>query len=160
MSSIKTAYGSNNQSLTLTLASLASAGARATTKIDNTSNLFLDLQFQLKVKSGGSGTSASGFVNIYAVGSADGGSSFPEGASGTDGGVTLTVPTNARLIGSMNVVANATTYTSETMSVAAAFGGVLPAFTVIIVENQTGHALDATEGNHAYFYQGVYATAA
>ncbi len=160
MSSIKTAYGSNNQSLTLTLASLASAGARASTKIDNTSNLFLDLLFQLKVKSGGSGTSASGFVNIYAVGSADGGSSFPEGASGTDGGVTLTVPTNARLIGSMNVVANTTTYTSETMNVAAAFGGVLPAFTVIIVENQTGHALDATEGNHAYFYQGVYATAA
>jgi hypothetical protein len=41
------------------------------------------------------------------------------------------------------------------MSVAAAFGGVLPERWGIIVENKTGGALDSTEGNHAKLWQGV-----
>jgi hypothetical protein len=156
MATIKALYGSNGQAITCTLASLASAGARSALAVDNTTNLFLDALVQLTVKSGASGVSATGYVSVYAYATADGGTSYPEGA-GTDVGVTLTVPTNLKLIGVLNVVANATTYVSEPMSVAAAFGGVLPDHWGIVVQNNSGAALDATEGNHKKVYQGVQA---
>ena len=158
MSNVNTAYGANGQLITVTLASLVNAGARASTVVDNSSNLFLDALVQLKIKSGASGVLTTGFVNVYAYGTTDGGTSYPEGATGTDVGVTLTIPPNVRLIGSLNVVANATSYISEPMSVAAAFGGILPQKWGIIIENQTGASLDGTEGNHLKEYQGVYAT--
>jgi hypothetical protein len=155
MADIKSKYGTSNQAITCALASLANNGARSGAAIDNTTNLFLDALVQVKVKSGASSVAATGYVNVYAYATADGGTSYPEGA-GTDVGVTLTSPTNLRLIGSMNVVANATTYISEPMSVAAAFGNVLPDHWGIVIENKTGAALDSTEGNHAKFYQGAY----
>ena len=154
---IKTKYGTANQAITCTLASLGSASARASTAVDNTTNLFLDALVMVQVKSGASGVSATGYVNVYAYGTADGGTTYSDGATGTDAAITLTVPPNARLIGVLNVVANATTYKSGPFSVAAAFGGVLPDHWGIIVENKSGAALDATEGNHAKFYQGVLA---
>lgn len=150
----KPLYGSNNQAITCTLASLANNGARSAAAVDNTSALFLDAFVQVKVKSGASSVSASGLVNVYAYGTVDGGTSYPEGC-GTDTGVTLTAPTNLRLVGVINVVANATSYISEPMSVAAAFGGILPDHWGIAIENKTGAALDATEGNHAKLYQGL-----
>jgi hypothetical protein len=157
MSNIQPKFGSNNQSITVTLASLANGSARASTAIDNSSNLYFDILVQLKVKSGASAVSSTGTVNVYAVGSADGGTTYAEAATGTDAGITLTSPPNARLIGVINVVANATTYIGPLMSVAEAFGGSIPDHVVIIVENKSGAALDSTEGNHAKFYQGEYA---
>jgi hypothetical protein len=158
MSSIKTAYGSNGQAVTVTLASLTTGSARASTAIDNTSNLFVDALFQLVIKSAGSSTSSTGYVNVYAAGTADGGTTYGNSATGSDAAITLTSPPNVRLIGSLNVVANSTTYKSNPMSVAAAFGGVLPDHWVIIIENQSGGTLDSTEGNHLKVYQGVYAS--
>lgn len=155
MSTVKLLYGSNAQALTITLASLANAAARASTAIDNTSNLFEDILFQLTVKSAASSVSTTGFVNVYATGTTDGGTTYGEGATGTDGAVTLTSPPNVRLIGSINVVANATTYKMTPMSIAKAFDGALPDHVVIIVQNQSGAALDATEGSHVKTYQGV-----
>lgn len=148
-------YGSNNQAITCTLASLANSAARASTAIDNTSNLFLDALVELKVKSNASGTSATGSVEIYAYGTSDGGTTYTEGATGTDAGITLTSPTNALLIGIGNVVANATTYNIGPFSVAKPFGGVLPDHWGIIVNNKSGAALDSTEGNHLKIYQGI-----
>jgi hypothetical protein len=159
MSTIKALYGANNQAITCLIASLASAGARASTVIDNTTNLFLDALVQVTVKTGASGVSATGFVSIYAYGTADGGTTYPEGITGTDAGVTLTNPTNLRLIGIINTVANAITYASEPMSVAAAFGGVLPDHWGIVIVNNSGAALDSTEGNHKKVYQGVQSQA-
>jgi|SRR5215813_1069712 len=155
MSTLQTLYGTANQSITCTLASLANGSARQATAVDNSSTLFLDAFVQLKIKSGASGTSATGFVNVYAYGTADDGTTYSDSASGTDGAITLTSPPNVRLIGVLNVVANATTYKSAPMSVAAAFGGILPKKWGIIIENKTGGSLDATEGNHAKFYQGI-----
>jgi len=158
MADIKTAYGTSNQTITCTLASLADAGARASTALDNSSNLFLDALVQISIATNSSGTSSTGTVRVYAYGSADGGTTYSDSATGTDAGITLTVPPNARLIGILNTVANSTTYESHPMSVASAFGGVLPEDWGIIIENQSGAALDATEGNHDKHYQGVYAT--
>lgn len=159
---LQSKYGTEKQAITISLApggvGLASGSARASTVIDNTTNLFLDALVQLQIKSGASGTSATGYINVYAYGTVDAADSFyPEAITGTDAAVTLTSPTNLRLIGTLNVVANATAYIGEPMSVAAAFGGVLPEKWGIVIENQTGGALDTTEANHLKYYQGVEA---
>lgn len=154
---IKALYGTNNQAITISLASLTNTSAQQSTAIDNSSNLFLDALVTVKVKSGASGTSSTGAVRVYAYGTTDGGTTYSDGASGTNGSITLTSPANMRLIGLINVVANATSYVGGPFSVAAAFGGVLPDHWGIVVENVTGATLDATAGNFAVTYQGVQA---
>jgi hypothetical protein len=156
MSTFKSLYGTEKQSITITLASLTNTSVRGSVVVDNTTNLFLDALVQVQIKSGAASTSANGFANIYAYGTVDAADSlYTEGSSGTDQSITLTVPTNARLIGTLNMVANAVTYVSEPFSVAAAFGGVLPEKWGIFVENQSGGTFDGTTA-FAY-YQGVYA---
>src|SRR5581483_10252067 len=155
MATIKELFGTSNQAITCTITSLANNGQRQSTAVDNSTNLYLDALAVVKVKTNAAGTSASGVVNVYAYGTADGGTNYGDGVTGTDGSVTLTNPPNLRLIGSINAVANATTYVSVPMSVAAVFGGTLPEKWGIVVENKTGGALDASVGNS--FYQGVLA---
>lgn len=157
MSDIKTKYGTGNQTITVTLASLTNNSQRESTAIDNTTNLFLDALVGGKVKSPASATSATGSINVYAYGTDDGGTTYSDGATGSDAGITLTAPPNVRLIGVINVVANAVTYKFGPFSVAAAFGGILPASWGLIFENKTGGTLDSTGGNHAIHYQGVLA---
>lgn len=153
---VKQAFGSSNQAITVSLASLGNGSARASTVVDNSSNDYQDALVAVSVKSGASGVSSSGVVNVYAYGTADGGTTYTDGATGSDAGITLTSPPNVRLIGQINVVANATTYKGGPFSVAAAFGGILPDHWGIIIENKSGAALDSTEGNHLKVYQGVY----
>lgn len=154
---IKAKFGTSNQTITLTIASLTNNSARQSTAVDNATNVALDALVFLKVKSGGSGTTSTGVVNVYAFASADGGTTYTENAGASDAAITLTSPTNARLIGTINVVANAVTYYGGPFSIAAAFGGVLPEKWGIIIENKTGGTLDSTGGNHAAFYQLVIA---
>ncbi len=151
---IETKYGTSNQAITCTFTSLANAAARQSTVVDNTTNVFLDALVAIKVKSGASSTAATGVVNVYAYGTADGGTTYTESASGSDASITLTVPTNLKLIGRVNVVANATTYNAGPFSVAAGFNGVMPDHWGIVVENQSGGTLDASVG--AAVYQGNY----
>lgn len=137
-------YGSNAQAITCTINSLASASARASSAIVNNNSIpYEDYLVNVTIVSGSTATSATGYVNVYAVGSVDGGSTYGEGATGSDAAITLTVPSNARLIGTLNVVANTTTYHSNPFSVASAFGGTLPDHVAIIISNQSGHALAA-----------------
>ena len=148
-------YGSNGVAVTCTLNSLASAAARGSSAIANTGTIpFEDYLVEVTIKTGASGTSATGYCAIYATGSVDGGTTYSDGATGSDAAVTLIVPPNSKLIGVLNCVANATVYKSNAMSVAAAFGGTLPQYVAIIVSNQTGHALDASAGG-SIMYQGV-----
>lgn len=158
MATIKEQFDTSNQTITCTIASLANNGQRGSTAVDNSSKLYLDALVQIKAKSGSSGTLATGCLNIYAYGTADGGTDYSDGVSGTDGGVTLTSPPNVRLIGTLNMVANATQYVSHPFSVAAAFGGILPDHWGIIVENKTGATLDAS--GSGCWYQGLWNQAA
>jgi hypothetical protein len=158
MASIKSAYGTNNQSITCTITSLTNTSARQSTAIDNTSALFLDALVFVKIKTASASTSASGFVTIFAYGTVDGGTTYSDGVTGTDGALTPTSPPNLVKIGVINAVANSTTYEAGPFSVAAAFGGVLPDHWGIVVQNQTGATLDASVG--AAIYQGVYSTVA
>lgn len=154
MADFKTKYGASNQAITITFTSLANNGARQSTPIDNSSNLYKNALVSVKVKSNSSGTVATGYVNVYAYGTTDGGSTYG-GVTGTvDGGVTLTSPPNLRLIGVINVVANSTVYESGPFSVASAFGGELPEKWGIVIENKSGATLDAAIGSA--WYQGVY----
>lgn len=150
-------YGTSNQSITCTITSLANNGQRQSTAIDNTSNLFLDALVQVKVKANSSGTSATGYVAVYAYGTADGGTTYDDTCTGTDGGVTLTAPPNVVLLGVINLVANSGVGI-RTFSVASAFGGILPDHWGIVVENKSGATLDASVGQAKY--QGVFAYAA
>jgi len=158
MSSVKSAYGTNNQSITCTITSLANNGQRQSTAVDNSSNDWLDALVFVKIKSAAASTSASGYINVYAYGTADGGTTYSDAASGTDGSITLTNPPNMRLIGVINVVANSTTYDGGPFSVAGAFGGTLPDHWGIVIENKSGATLDASIGS--VWYQGAYATVA
>ena len=154
MGSLNEQFGSSGQSITCTINSLTNTSARQSTAIDNSTNLYIDALVNVTIVSAASSTSSTGYVAIYAVGTVDGGSTYGEGAGSSDAAITLTVPTNAKLIGILNVVANSTTYHSNPFSVAAAFGGVLPQKWVIIVQNESGATL-ASSGNSAQ-YQGVY----
>lgn len=152
-------YGTAS-TITITLASLASGSARQSTHVSNATTLYTDALVLVKVKTGDTGTASTDYVNVYAYGTVDEGTTWTEGGTsdpidGTDGAVTLTSPTNLRLIGRINAVADASTYIGGPFSVANAFGGVLPKEWGIVIENQTSHHLDATEGSHAVQWQGV-----
>lgn len=156
MSTIEAKYGTSNQAITCTLTSLASGAARSGLALDNTTTLFLDALVQVKVKTAAAGVSASGYVTVYAYGTADGGTTYGGGESGmgTDAAVTLTNPPNMRQIGLINANAASTTYSAQ-ISVAQAFGGTLPDHWGIVVVNNTGAALDASVASAVY--QGILA---
>jgi hypothetical protein len=143
----------NNQSITISLASLANGSYQQSAAIDNTSNLYFDAGVQLSVKTASSGVSSTGTINVYAYGSANGGSNYTDGCSGSNASFTPTSPTNLKLIGVINAVANSTTYTGGPFSVASAFG-YTPGKWGIVVFNNTGAAFDSTEGNHLKFFEG------
>jgi hypothetical protein len=154
MGNLNEQFGSSGQSITCTFTSLTTGSARQSTAVDNSTNLFFDALVSVKVKTGASSTLATGYVSVYAYATVDGGTTYTESATGSDAAITLTVPTNLKLIGSINAVANATTYNGGPFSVAAAFGGILPQKWGIVIVNNTGGTLDASVG--AAEYQGVY----
>lgn len=156
MADVTQKYGTTNQTITLTIASLANASSRESTVIDNGTTLFLDVKIALKIKTNASGTSTTGRVDVFAYGTADG-TNYSGGATGTDAAFTANLDQLVYL-GSVPAVANATTYTAL-FSLSRGFGhGGIPAKWGIVIQNNSGAALDATGGNHSAVYQGVYAT--
>ncbi len=160
MATINQLFGTTNQTITLTIASLANASARSSTAVDNTTNLFMDVKVALKVKTNAAGTSATGAVNVFAYGTADtSGPTYAGGISGTDASFTGNKD-QLIYLGSLPTIANATTYISV-FSLSRAFGyGGIPAKWGIVIDNQSGAALDSTAGNHSAVYQGINATVA
>ncbi len=162
MADVKSAYGTTAQAITCTITSLANAtgsygAGRASTVVDNTSNLYLDALVSVRVKTSASALANDKAVYVYAYGTADSTTPiYTDGISGTDGGFTATNPPNVRIIGVISAVATSTTYDGGPFSVSNAFGGVLPAKWGIFVVNFTGQTLDASIGSA--WYQGVYGT--
>jgi hypothetical protein len=155
MADIKQKFGATT-AFTLTLASLASSATagRESTKIDNTADLYLDalVSLNLALTTGTIGNDKAAYV--YAYGSLDN-TNFPDTVTGADAGITLNDPTQLRLIGVINLLAQSTTYKGGPFSVAAAFGGVLPPYWGIVVRNYSGIALAAS--GHAANWRGVLA---
>lgn len=155
---IKGKLGTTNQPITITLNGLVDDAYRASVAVDNTTDLFLDALVQLKIDTADVGAPA-GDMNalVYAYGTADDGTTYSGGASGLDaayGGVAGQLITNCKLLGIVSVDAQNEVFESDLMSIASAFGGIVPAKWGIIVMNQVGQALGA---NSAAFYQGIYA---
>lgn len=96
---------------------------------------------------------AATMVNLYAYGSIDGtiwagSNTVNELIDGTDKAITWSANgSQARFLGTALATTSAAgtsvVYKSEPMSVAAAFGGTLPAKYVIVAQNQSGAALAA-----------------
>lgn len=157
MATINQLYGTTNQSITCTITSLGSGSARESTAVVNTANLFMDVKVQVKVKTNAAGTSATGAVNVFAYATGDDGTTYSGGATGTDAAYTANKD-QLIFLGSIPAVANATTYVGL-FSLSRAFGyGGIPAKWGIVVDNQSGAALDAAVG--AAVYQGISATVA
>ena len=161
MANIKEVFGTSNQAITITITSLASSltVGRASTAVDNTTNLFLETFVMVKVKTSASALANDKGVYVYGYATADGGTTYTDSITGTDAGFTRTDPTNLPLLGFINCPATSTTYVGGPWAVAAlCYGGVLPAKWGIFVANFTGQALDASVGNA--FYQGAYSSVA
>lgn len=141
MQQAKPSYRANNQTITITLASLANGSVATSTALDNTSNFDSTIGIAGKFKTNASGTSATGTISIAVAASADGGTTYPA------------VFANCKLVDVIQANANATTYHLNWANIAALFGGVLPSKFEILVQNNTGAALDSTAGNHAMFFE-------
>ena len=151
MASIKQAVNTAGTA-TITIASLANGSGRAMTAVDNTTNLFLSADIGLKIKSAAAATSATGYVSVYLIRSYDG-TSYDDAYAGSDAAFT---PVNSLLLGTINVVANATTYYKVFDT--AELGLTLPRKWAIGIVNSSGAALDSTAGNHELKYTEKYLT--
>lgn len=146
---VSTSYRATNQTITVTLTSLAnsngtSTGIRGSAPVDNNSNNDIDDQVFVKVTSGASSVSASGMVVVYLYGCVGGTTTCTDGVTGTDAAQTITSPTNLVQVRLCNVVANATAYFCGPISVANAFGGTVPTRWGVVIENLSGAALSAS----------------
>lgn len=164
MADLKLAYGTASD-LTITLASLATDAnlltGRESATIDNTSALVLEYLVSGKITTGTSPT-ASKSIEVWAVGSWDG-TNWPDVFDGTESAETIT-SSDIKASVCKFVAAMATSSTSNVtyhfgpVSLAAAFGGVLPPKIVLFVTHSTAVALNATAGNHQIRLQPVYQT--
>jgi hypothetical protein len=148
--------------MTITLASLAASSGltvgRQSTVIDNTTNLYLDYLVSGKVKTGTSPT--AGVIEVWAFSLMEDTPTWPDGLGASDAGYTAATAdvkrAYSRLLASIPTDATARTYWFGQVSIAAAFGGVVPKKWGVTVFHSTVAALDATGGNHAIWQTGVY----
>lgn len=158
MSEIKTQYGSANQSLSITLNGLANDAKRESASIDNSTSCFLDALVQVKIATNASADSTGDkALYVYAYGTSDGGATCSGNASGSDAafGTDPQQLANCRLIGVIYAPTQNKVYESDLMSVASAFGGLLPQRWGIIVHNKTGQTLKTSDCSA--IYQGLCA---
>ena len=164
-SNIKTAYGSS-VNLTITLASLATdtnlLAGRASTAIDETTNLYIDELLEGFISTGTSPTTAKE-IDVWVYGSTDDVPTYPDGVTGSDANKTMTT-VNILNTGLKLVASIATTATSNEkgyfgpISVASLFGGVLPKKWGVFVVHNSAVNLNATAGNHQITATPTYLT--
>jgi len=159
-------FGTANQGLTITLASLAFSNnflARESTAVDNSSDLALDALVTVRCHVGT--VAAPKLIAVYAYGTVDAGGDAGGGytgkATGTDAAFGPATVANQclallRMIGIIPTETNAVKYEGGPFSVAAAFGGTLPEKWGIVVQNQSGAALDASTVDNCAKYQIIF----
>jgi hypothetical protein len=158
MASIQPAYGPSGQAFTVTLTSLASASAQESTAVNftaATNGPFADVLVMLTVKFQAGTLADEQAVTVYAYGSVDGGTTYPDAVTGSDAAITLQNPTQLARIGTLRGASN-TSVSAGPWSFRAPFGGTMPAIGGIVVENRSGIALTSTASDHVAQYQGVY----
>jgi len=169
MAALKILYPQSNAdsiAITITLASLASSTAwagRASTAVNNTSNLDLDHLVSGKIKLGTSPT-VSKSVQVYAYAAqliASGTPTYPDSITGSDAAKTMT-SANVAYACLRFLWAGTTDATTGLVlempptSIAQVFGSVPPYWGLFVVHD-SGVNLDSTGGNHSMQYQRVQA---
>lgn len=162
MADIKAKYpAADTVAITISLASLASStswAGRASTAINNTTNLDLDHLVSGVIKLGTTPTAAKRVsVYVYApLKIVSGTPTYPDGITGTDANKTMTSE-------SVAIAALRWLWTGKTdattglvlpmpqCSIADAFGGMPPYWGLFVVHDSVA-ALDATAGNHYFHY--------
>ena len=146
--------------LTMTLASLASdvnlVAGRASTNVNNgaAGADAIDALVGGKVTTGTSPT-VDRQIEVWAYGTYDG-TSYSGGATGTDANLTPQAKGLMRLLTVIPTDATSNkTYTWGPVSLAQAFGGMLPERWGIYIVHNTGVALNATGSNHEVRYTPV-----
>jgi hypothetical protein len=148
---IKAQLGSVQTMTVTNLHSLASSatGGWQSAEVDNTTNEYLDALVQVKLDFANTAPANSKGCYVYAAGGLETGV-LSNPASGSEGTITLLDVTanaqNLRLIGFVPYTTADEVVESSPMSVAAAFGGVLPPFWSLAIINHSGAAL-AASGN-------------
>lgn len=167
MADTKSAYAAST-TVACGLASLASSAdwtaGRESNSVSNTTNLYLDYLLSGRVTVGTTPTTSTE-IRVYVVARRDD-SNWPDVFDGTDSAETVTSAGVrdgfAKLAAIMRVDSTTSNraYDFGPVSVAALFGGALPAEWVVFVTHNTGVALNSTAGNHEINIKGVFATSA
>ena len=160
-SDILTKY-SSQETITAAVASLASdtnllAGLESSI-IDNSSTGYDDRLLSGKITTGTSPT-ASRQIEVWAIGWD--GSGWPDVFDGVTSSETITSSDIKNAICKPIAImsTNSTsdrTYWFTGVSLRQAFGGTMPEKCVLFIVHNTGAALNATAGNHAFYATGVY----
>lgn len=151
------------QTMTVTnlhsLASSATAGWQSDA-VDNSSNLYLDDLFQLKLAFANTAPANSKCVFLFASHSIDGGTTYTNPATGTEGTCTFVDvtanPQRMPVLGQIPYLAADEVARSRSFSMAATNSGVLPDHYAIALINHSGAALDASD--NVVKHNGVFAT--
>ena len=150
MATVKEALA-NAVSMTVTalnsLASSAVAGWQSVV-VDNTSDLALDALVQVVLDMANTAPANDKAVYVYAYSGI--GTNYTNPASGSEGTITITNPNNLRLVGVLTYQTADEIIKSPVMSVAAAFGGVLPPKWGLVLINYTGAAVGASGNSVTY----------
>lgn len=121
-----------NQTITITLDSLADGATVSSSTINNTINKYISADIQVKIRTGA--TPATPFtVTIKILRSVDGGTTFDDSGD------------NAEVLAIFGVTDVAST--DYIFSMDTSNKGILPARWKLAVTNNTGDALDSTAGN-------------
>jgi hypothetical protein len=167
MASVKIAYASGT-AFTLTLNSLASSSTllagRASTAVDNTTNLYEDYLISGEVKMGTTPTTAT-FVEVWAYAIRGDDTNYPLGITGTDANFSMpSLGSKAGGVVRLGAIQVDLTTTGQVFdfasaSLAQAFGGSCPSKFGLFVVHNCGAALDASAGG-TFWYKGIYDTVA
>lgn len=138
MSVIRLLY-SNDNPITITLASLADGSTATSNSINNSANEFISADIQITLKTGGSVDTANGSVTVSLIRSADGGATFDDSN------------TNADVLGVFDANVASQTYV---FSIDSSRLGTLPNYWKIAITNNSGGVFDSTAGNFTVVYSG------
>lgn len=151
MATVKQVVGSRTSLTTSALNSLASATFVSAGTITHNTNQPLDVLLEVTATPGT--VSGNKQLLVYAKASLDG----TNQTTGPETGTTVTDEPNLYFVGALPLNTNSVTQT-RVFSLAAAFGGVLPYASEIVLRNDSGAALNASGGS--VYYSEISATVA
>lgn len=164
MTDFKTKYGAAWVDLTISLASLATDANKLTGQegdaVDNSSDLFLDVQLSGKITTGTSPTDAK-TIEVWVYGESLDDDTYNDVLDGSDSAETIT-SADIKFAALKPVAVLQTNNTSDRtyyfgpVSLARLFGGTMPRQWGVFVTHDTGVNLNSTAGNHQISYRGIH----